>query len=462
MGFGTLWVWKVLMRKYFGPKITILTLFCSFFGAGMAKAQMRSELRYFSDSYISPAFEATNRSSYQFFGANLKTVEHSEDEVKMDVSGAVAFGAPLLNYLNISEFYYNHRQGDNETFVLGRKRVLWSELDARFDLGVWEPVFKWNPLAAERQGLTGLFWHTSKQSFAMTLFASPLYIPDQGPSFEIDNGEFVRGNPWFRRPPESIRLFSQTQQIEYNFLRPSDSEIVFHTSYGARMILGDADGLRAQFGHIYKPANQLALGYAGAFDIPKNKAIVDIQPEVFYHSLTSLDLSYKTGQVKWGLSGLYDRPNQDPLFEEKWTRPVFSNATLISPYVDIAFQGWALSLSRLDVYGGKVREEGALASEDRPPLSNRYPFRQANQAALISDWKLRRGQRVTSKVSYLQSELNEFSLLRLQGRYRWTKDWGFHVEAQLVQAQELNKENQNDIAQFSNNDRFMIGVSYAL
>lgn len=428
----------------------------------VAQAEMVSEMKLFSDSFVSPAFEATEKSSYQFLGANIKTGNFSDDVVKMDVSGGVAMGAPLLNYFNISELYVDVQTGDADRLYIGRKRLLWSELDTRWDLGLWEPLFRWNPLAPEHQGLVGLFWQVDRPYYTVTLYGSPFFVPDQGPSFEIKNGSFVRGNPWFRRPPESIRIFSENTQIDYHFDQPNESEIVMHSSFGGKISFGDPKGFRLQASYIYKPSNQLAIGYDGTLDIPADRGDVELQPQVFYHSLAGLDLTYKITNWRFGLSAIHDRPNQDDIFDSRWTHPTFESATLITPFIEWENPLMAFTLQRLDVIGGKVTEVGEFAKKDRAPLMNRYPFRQATQVAALSSFNFGQGRRLFLKGSYIQSDLNDFKILRLNSRLKLSSLWSMFGEAQLVEAGPVTVSNQNDISQFVNNDRVLLGVSYVL
>ncbi|MGZ3771568.1 MAG: hypothetical protein ACXVCP_17390 [Bdellovibrio sp.] len=425
-------------------------------------ALVQTEMRIFSDSFVSPTFEATDKSNYQFVGAQLKTDPFSQDSLKMDISGGVAVGEPLLNYLNISEIYFENSQNQNETFYFGRKRMLWSELDARWDLGVWEPVFKWNPLSPERQGLTGIFWQIDRPFYTLGLFASPLYLPDQGPSFEIKNGSFVKGNPWFHSPPESIRIWDEVTQIDYKLQKPNEGDVVLQKSFGMRFSVGDPQSLRAQASYIYKPANQLAMIYEGSFDLASLKGVVNIRPEVYYHSLTGLDVSYKTAQSwRFGVSSIFDHPSQVDVSEaNKWTYPVFEDAVLLSPFLEWTQNRWGVSIQHLDIFGGKVTEKGDLANPNRAPLMGRYPYQQADQIALMTDYPFKKNRKLSGKISYTHSEKNNFDLIRFTSRLRMSEMWSFMGEMQLLKAGATTLDNQNEVAQFENNDRLMLGVGY--
>ncbi|MEN0060347.1 MAG: hypothetical protein AAGB31_16020, partial [Bdellovibrio sp.] len=122
------------LRRPFIFKIGLWTLLLQ---AGLwtgAQAQVQTEMRLFSDSFLSPAFEATEKTNYQFIGAQMKSDPLTKEGLKMDISGGVAMGAPLLNYLNVSEFYVEKEQTEGEVFYIGRKKLLWNEMDARWDL----------------------------------------------------------------------------------------------------------------------------------------------------------------------------------------------------------------------------------------------------------------------------------------------------------------------------------------
>lgn len=427
---------------------------------GMAQAQLRSDLRVFSDSFISPAFETNQKTNYQFAGLSLKSSPYLDEAIKMDIEGAVAFGAPLLNYLNISEVYYQARLSENEKITFGRRLMTWNELDSRWNFGLWQPLFQWNPLNSQPQGLSGLFWQADRENYAVTIFASPIFIPNQGPTFEISNGTFVRGNPWFRRPPESIRIFQEVTQVDYNFERPNETQVVFQTSYGARLMFGSPEAMMAQFSYMYKPSNELAIGYDGLLDTGKLRGLVNLKPQVFYHTLSGLDLAHRFGSIRYGVSGVYDRPQKDIEFNERWTRPEFKDAALVSPFVEFMAPKFVVSLQSLNVYGGEVQEVGDMASADRAALTMRYPFQQAYKISLDTRHVLKNMRRLTTRVSYTLSSKNDFEYIQWGLNYRLSSLWTAFTELELVRAGELSAQNQNEIAQFKNLDRFMVGAAY--
>jgi len=426
-----------------------------------ALAQLRSDFRVFSDSFISPSFEANQKSNYQFVGLGLKSSPYTEEYLKMDIEGAVAVGASMMNYLNISEVYFQTVPSDNEKLFIGRKLLHWNDLDRRWNFGLWQPLFQWNPLSSQQQGLSGLFWQADRQNYAVTIFASPIFIPNQGPTFEVSNGTFVRGNPWFRRPPESVRIFEEVTDVEYNFVRPQETQVVFQASYGAKLSFGNPEEALAQLSYMYKPSNELAIGYSGLLDTSKLRGVVDLKPQVFFHTLSGIDLSHRLGFLRYGVSAVYDRPQKDIEFDSQWTHPEFSDATMVSPFVEVSLgKSTIVALQSLQVYGGQVREVGDMASTDRAPLTTRYPFQQAIKISMDNRFLLKNNSRLTSKLSYTDSEKNDFEYFQWAVNYRFSPVWSGFSELEMVRAGETSAQNQNEIAQYKNLDRFMVGAAY--
>jgi hypothetical protein len=324
------------MSRVYSCLILSYLLIClpAFLGFTNAAAEVTSQMRLQSDSFVSPQFNSAPQKNYQFIGAHFFSDQNKPTDLKIDLRGAYAVGNPLMSHTNLKELAYIIPIGDRQKFSFGRMRDRWSELDRRWNFGVIEPVFKWNALNPESQGLTGLFWEVKDKGYKLSIFGSYLYLPNQGASFEIKNGEFERLNPWFSSPPSSIRVLNEVSKIEYVFERPKETDVVFQTTYGAKLDLGTDGPYRARGSIFYKPMNFLALGYDGTLDIPKDKGVVEINPQVIFHRVTSLDLAYVEKTYLFGLSVIQDTPTQENVFASKWTKPVFAEAILVSPWVE--------------------------------------------------------------------------------------------------------------------------------
>lgn len=442
--------------------LLLMAMCFSVLGFSQGWAQVRSQAKLFNQSFLSPSFEGSNQNQYQFLGIHLKNEDHDNGIFQTDIEGAFAFGAPLLSYTKINEIYVQIPTGETQKLSIGRQKMNWSELDTRWNFGVWQPVFKWNPLSPESQGLFGLFWNFDTTWSSMSFFASPIYFPSQGPNFEINqNGEFVKGNPWFRRPPDSIKILDEVSKVEYTFDKPTESSVVLQSSYGAKFRVFNTEGSRIQFSLAYKPMNILGLGYDGVLDIAKDRGSVTIQPAVYYHSLMGLDMVWVQKFVKFGVSSIWEKPQKTPEFEPRWTYPEMDPSQIVSGFIDFDFRYVQFSLERLKVFGGDVNEVGDLASADRAAITTRYSFKEANRMSLKNVILVRKGRKILNQLALTQSALNQFQIVQLKSQMQFSSTWTVYGDLQLVKADELTRQNQNEIAQFANNDQLSLGVNYA-
>lgn len=427
-------------------------------------AQLNSHFLVQNESFLSPQFEATDQNQYQFLGLRLRN-DLDTESLFLDSEAVMALGAPVLSYIKVKEAAFQFQNSKTQALILGRKKKTWSGLDERWSLGVVEPTFKWNPLNRESLGLTGLFWSVEEKYFHFTAFWSPLYVPDQGPNFEIDgNGQFKKVNPWFQTPPRTFRPFpaaTEDSTINYNVQRPSESEIVFQSTLGGSIEGLVDDNFLWRASHFYKPMNQLALGYGGVYVLSEREGNVDIIPQVGYHRVTSADMILKTGLVDYGVMAILDRPGQVS-FDSEWTAPKFEDAYLYGTFVQINLNRQILSLEYMTIDGGRVQEVGDLSDSDRAPITSRYPFHEAIKLKYQVRRALGVRERVTAELSWTHSDRNQFDLVQLRGQFEFSKRWQTYTDMQLVRAKSLNSKNHNDIATHENNDRLMVGVAYEL
>ncbi len=429
-----------------------------------AFAQVNSSLLLQNESFISPDYEATNQVQYQFLGYRARS-EEDANLLNVDSEIVMAVGAPLLNYIKIKDLSAEVKSSEKEKFVFGRRQQFWSSLDSRWAFGVIEPTFEWNPLNRERLALTGIFWQRDDADFSLSAFWSPLYIPDQGPSFEIDKqGKFTQKNPWFQTPPETFRPFpsaTSDSTIQYSLKRPPDSEIIGQTTLGGSFEKLMFEKLLSRVTYFYKPMNQLALAYSGAYVVSTDQGQVDLLPEVIYHRVIAADLIYKSGLFETGVSYIQDNPTNKS-FDAEWTAPVYEDAQIYSAYVQINRMHQKWSFEYLTVENGRVNEIGDLASATRAPISSRYPLTEAFKIRHQVNLKLKAQQRLNLDTSWTHSDRNQFDLIQIRGTFQYNRQWQIYSDMQFVKAQQLNSKNVNDVASFADNDRLLVGVAHAL
>ncbi len=454
------WTYLTLMVRICGFLIFLVGLLSSW-----AHAQISSSLLLQNDSFISPDFQATDQTQYQYFGWRARNADHS-DPLGVDAEAVIAMGAPLLNYIKVKEFSYKYQTSEKEFFTLGRHHHPWSELDSRWSFGVVEPTFEWNPLNRESLSLTGISWLRTESDYTLAAFWSPLFIPDQGPSFEINNeGRFSRKNPWFQTPPETFRPFpnaTSSSKIQYRLERPPDSEIVSQNTLGASIEKNWSPQVLTRLTYFYKPMNQLGLSYKGSYVISTDEGLVDILPQVTLHRIISGDLIWKSGSLELGFSYISDQPTNNPESDPEWTNPRFAEAQITAVYAQLNFLRQKWSLETLSVEGGEVTEVGDLASPDRAAISSRYPMTQAIKLRHQLNFPLKKMQKITWDTSWTTSQKNEFDLIQFRGTFHMNRRWQVYADMQFVKAEPLSAENVNDVASFADNDRLLVGIAHAL
>ncbi|MBY0451891.1 MAG: hypothetical protein K2P92_02570, partial [Bdellovibrionaceae bacterium] len=214
-------------------------------------------------SFLSPDYDDIDQKNFYFLGVRFKSNTRTDDAFKIDLTQTYAVNKTVLSYTNPRELSYALSVGDNSQLMIGRHLHIWSALDTFWTYSYVQPVFKWNSLDQKNQGLTGLFYQYKSGATSLMFYGSPIYIPDQGASYEIKDGQFESGNPFFQAPPQNLKFQGQVLPIDYNIERPKTEDIVFRTSFGAQIRYGENKGYFAQAMFMSKPSNQLALAYKG-------------------------------------------------------------------------------------------------------------------------------------------------------------------------------------------------------
>lgn len=419
--------------------------------------------------FVSPDYKLTDKKDFQFVGAGLDTLsgyrnDHDiDDSLQAQIYGLVSPGVSVLSYLNVSQIYWKQHM-----LIVGRKKLSWSMLDDDFTLGMFQPVFKWNALQTEQQGLTGFFLNLESEEsslfpWGITLFGSTLFVPDQGPGYEIKDGQFNRSNPYFQSPPKKALINGQLDQVRYTVQKPDTQDIIFNRSFASRLYLGEDDrGFYFQGSYASKPSNQLALGFQGAV-VPDNAIDVTILPAIYYHTLYSADAKYSfhytSGYIAAGMSALQEKV-QAPSYTSEWTYVSYTDSTLLSPFVEMTYSGFKARYSHLSVDGADSTATGALASQSSSVLPARLPFRGASQMKL--DWlmPIKKHRALHLSTRYLTGDQSEFELLSFRGAYQWEERWSAYFASQLINVQNTPEGRATAFFPYVNNDGLGVGVQY--
>jgi hypothetical protein len=413
----------------------------------------------------------------------------------LELGGSFATAIESYSNLYVPEAYLNLQTEDFQAaeaggalrgrLSVGRRLETWSLLDRSWDMGLWEPLNRFDAIRPIDQGLTGVFLEAGAGAVRVVLFASPTFIPEQGAGFSLQNGKFRTNNPWFVEPTDRLILFSQTRDVRYDLAMPSAGKVISQASGGALVRYGSFDkGFYAQGSYAFKPRNQLETPFVGAYNLTETIqfASAQVYPTVVYHQLFGGEVGYNTvadsggRSMGAGISVLFDAPiNEAPANTERGeslTYQVLEPLMLLSPHASMALSlshnvDVEMGVSYLYSSGGGFSMRGPFASgsNDKPVFGPRVPFREA--VSLDGRMTVGKGQRSTFSAggrwieelheegSFLMVDMNvDFSM---NGR---TKDWRVSLMGDVLGSRLAPNDNIGYVSRYRGNDRWMSQVRF--
>ncbi len=422
----------------------------------LAKAEVKTSFFAEGLSFLSPDYNDIDQKNFYFLGVKFKSDTRTNDAFKIDLTSTYAINKTVLSYTNPRELSYAFEVGDSSQLIIGRHLHIWSALDSFWTYSFIQPVFKWNSLDPKNQGLTGLFYQYRSGALSLMFYGSPLYIPDQGASYEIKDGQFEAGNPFFQPPPQNLKFQGQVLPIDYNIERPKTEDIVFRTSFGAQLRYGENKGYFAQGSAVSKPSNQLALGYKGI--LVTTRVRVDVQPKTYTENIYAADLGYRDD---WGfvlISALYDQP-KDPEFDTAYNAPHFEASTVWGPQFLYKMAPFEFLLAYMDTSGGKITETGPDVASDRKSLSQRFLFKQAALAGITFSQTFEKQYRLDSSFQYKFSPREAYRQIRFRNDLNLSGPWAFWVDLLLI---DTNSDIESGYEATKNRDQIWFGTNYDL
>jgi hypothetical protein len=417
-------------------------------------------------NYISDQYENKEARNVQLLEGRIQLVPELVDSqlgLGMDLEGQVSVAQPMLNSFTANELYFRIDPLWTEaTLYLGRKRSKFSNLDARWKLGVWEPIFKVDALDPHSQGLTGLFVAFESAEMTYEFFASPFFLPDHGPQVETRDGEFVKGHPWVQYPPEELTMAGQPIATHYNIDRPDLGDVVIQQSYGLSIRKGDSSqtGMSVGLAWAHKPMNQLLLGLDPDMSlVGQSRWDIGIHPEVGTHEVGSLDLSYRAEHWLTYVGGLSDSPSEK-IFDGPWTYQKFSAATIVGGGMEFFADGWQIGLGYLQRRGGDSRMVGKAAPYLSDSLPERFLFEELLNAELAYEGDLAVHWAYEVKGGWRQELRARSEIVALQGSLMMGPYWKGFLGVDLLKAGDGVADRKDFVESYRNNDRAYGGIQY--
>jgi hypothetical protein len=442
------------------------------------------------EGYISRSSSETGTNAYSEIGARLKyqTAPNSNLErhtfgAKINIGGTTS--ASVENYTNfeVPEAYASITSLDltrpdadpGQLFSevnLGRKKERWSGVDSDWSLGLAQPFNKFDGLRPSEQGLTGAFAKFGAGGVQVTAFGSPLFIPEQGAPYQVEDGKFSTTSPWFSAPPDTLILSLGSSPVRspvnYSLDIPAISSVVTNASFGGMVRVSDPDsseGFFAQASYLRKPQNALSLAFNGKLTLSDSTTYGDVHifPEVVYHSLAGIDLGYEAEAFTFSVSGLYEKPDQ-PTASSELTSQQLSPMSVFSPSVELrpfAATMFApkVRFSYLNTEGGEVTTVGKFAANGNV-FGPRTMYRRAFSAGLNTT--LYRSQRfhLEAGTRWIEELEEQGSIVMTDLRLGIGSAWALTLQGDVLGSRKPTSSTDTFIARYRANDRVAGRITY--
>ncbi len=462
-----------------GTKIEVslnmkLKLYCRFLAiimfclSSIAEADVSTQLNIESLNFISPDYSSTQTKNFSFVGASIRTPKNQAKQVSVfniDLEAKYAVGKPVLSYTNAREIYF-FQESENVNISYGRRLHQWSQLEEAWDLGFFQPQFRWNSLDPSAQGLVGIFLDNQElnrsasapQNLRWTLFGSPLFIPDQGPGYELKQGQFEASNPWFNPPPQNVEFNGQVVPIDYNVHIPQTNDVLFQSIYGAQIVYQFDSGAYVQTSFISKPSHQIALTYKAVLVADRVKA--DVVPKMYREQNIALDMGYRQDWGSLGLMVLSNNPDQI-VPDVNYNYPEIKSSISYGPQVKLNAGQFRLFASGLIVNGGEVIDRGPDAGQVTNSLTSKFMYKTAYQLGALYKGRLNRTITLQSEVNWTEGSKSEIKILKIKNKVNFYRSFGLYVDVLLVEtADRAETTATSNVTHLQNLDQVLLGASY--
>lgn len=389
----------------------------------------------------------------------------SKSQLWIDVGAGGLVGATASSYVKAPQFYYRLGQLGKTHLTIGRALYDWSQADEFWNLGLVQPIFKWNQARPEFQGLTGVFVSTPivDNVFEFTLFGSYLFLPSQGPSYELSNGQLTSSNPWFNDPVQVLNLSGQKVDLNFDVAVPRTQDVILKKSFG--FLMGsprNKKGWLMSAFYLNKPRNDLILPFEGVLNLSTFNGDITVKPRVARHQVAGADFGWNFHNSKTIVSWLYEGGI-------KYDYPLGTTYPIL-PDQNIFSINQLLRLSNTQkIWLGYINTNhrdtalgGVYASTSITTFLNRNRFNDALKLmwkGLL--FKTKSLYRVNASLSYTQNLRNDSMWISTDIRWAVHKGLELFSQCDFFGGSSQTLISRDFISTYQNNDRCLVGGHYA-
>lgn len=142
-----------------------------------------------------------------------------------------------FRYFNIPELYFFYKYDLQKALYhiqsielnVGRKIKIWSIADEYWDMGLWNPLSRWNPLHPQTSGLVGSFLTLKARQWTADFFLGALHFPNQETQTIQKDRAIYSHSRWFSPLPHRVDVLNI--DIHYFTHKPFIINTLFQQSY---------------------------------------------------------------------------------------------------------------------------------------------------------------------------------------------------------------------------------------
>lgn len=371
------------------------------------------------------------------------------------------------SYADIRDLYTDYTVRDSR-IAFGRMRTNFSEADEFWETGQWQPRFMWDPMQPDTNGLFGLFGLGSANngSTRLTVFASPIYVPEETQAYREKNGKVYSKNPWFRPPPPVGEILGDTTDIHSYVDEPKVTDVISQPSFAMRAEQDLGENVNVGLSYGVKPVNQTLLKFKYKMVTANGEqyARINFAPHYAYHHLVTSDATFRAGRWKTLISNTYEKPfklEEDQVLISQQLREMYVASMMTS--FDLLGEG----ASATQLYAGVIKAWGATAPDGGEDLSGESLF--DIRQRWLEAYRLGVRHPVWTKLRRLYNNL-EFTYDRMQNgatvisqiEYNVASGWIATASVDLLGVFDTRESEYEKafVRQYRANDRFAMGLSY--
>ncbi|MEQ1723259.1 MAG: hypothetical protein ABL930_08780 [Pseudobdellovibrio sp.] len=372
-------------------------------------------------------------------------------------------------YYAAPQAYVGIKGSSESSLTVGRKLENLSFADSFFNFGLMQSYSTQDNIEFTQGGLTGFSGHLSSGSMGVMASFNPIFIPNQGPQINAENGQIISSSRWAQQPPSKFKFGDQFQNINYAINDYKITDIISHGGYMLNAYAGGSNKQRPVLVVSYgkKPINEVALSRDTYGNIANFEGYVFLTPTVLRHEVQSADLNLDYENIKTTISYLADSP-ENIAAKDLEVMQKLSPLSIVSFYTSIdlkevlgkKFEAYAAAAI---IEGGEIKDVDSQGKDSIFTVSNsRTQFKRPLKLGVKSDMFYIYNNALEADVNLTYDQQLKGSLLSAKLKYETIKNMYVSVGADIIGVEnELPADEQgNFLDQYKANDRFYGGIKY--